>query len=131
MSSRELSVLYIDDDRINTLLFAETCRADGRLQVFTAATPDDALEIARDSRLDLLVIDLHMPDADGVRLLAALRQVQGLDRVPAFLCTADRLEEVQQPAAQAGFAGVWIKPVQLATIQDDLTRLALLDRPRS
>jgi CheY-like chemotaxis protein len=126
VSDRQLRVLYVDDDRINTLLFAETCRGDRRLQVLTAANPDDALDIAREARPEVLVVDLHMPDADGLQLLADLRRIEGLDRAPAFLCTAERLEEVQQRAAEAGLAGVWIKPVQLATVQRDLERLALL-----
>lgn len=127
MSGRPLRILYVDDDRINTLLFAEACKGDARLDVMTAATPDDALDLAGESRPDVLVIDLHMPDTDGVQLLDRVRRVPGLGSAPAFLCTAERLEEVQQPAAKAGFAGVWIKPVQLATVRGDLARLALLD----
>ena len=127
MSVQALRVLYVDDDRINTLLFTEICRADGRLKVLTAANPDDALEVAQDSRPEVLVIDLHMPDTDGMQVLDALRRVEGLEAAPAFLCTAERVEEVQKSAAEAGFVGVWTKPVQLSTVLADLARLGLLD----
>jgi CheY-like chemotaxis protein len=127
MTDRSLRVLYVDDDRINTLLFTQTCKPDSRLTVLTAARPDDALDIARESVPDVLVVDLHMPDGDGVGLLDRLRHVPALEHAPAFLCTADRIEEVQQAADAAGFVGVWIKPVQLAMIQNDLARLGLLD----
>jgi CheY-like chemotaxis protein len=100
----------------------QVCRPDTRLEVLTAANAADALEIARESRPDLFVIDLHMPDGDGLQLLRRLRSLDGLDQVPAFLCTAERLEEVQASAAKGGFAGVWIKPVQLPALQHDLTR---------
>lgn len=124
MSMASLRVLYVDDDRINTLLFTETCRDDPALAVVTAASADEALDVARESRPDVLVVDLHMPDADGMQLLARLRELPGLARAPAFLCTAELLDEVRRPAADAGFAGVWIKPVPLATIRADLQRLA-------
>lgn len=124
MTFADLRVLYVDDDRINTLLFTETCRDEPRLTVLTAASPDEALDVARESCPDVLVVDLHMPDADGMQLLARLRELPGLALAPAFLCTAELLDEVRKPAAEAGFAGVWIKPVPLATIRADLARLA-------
>lgn len=38
-------VLYVDDDRINSLLFVETCRVAGGAEVETAATAGEALEL--------------------------------------------------------------------------------------
>jgi CheY-like chemotaxis protein len=119
-------LLYVDDDRINTLLFVETCRPDARLEVATAASGDDALALAQDQRFDVLVIDLHLPDTDGLKLLGALRRLPALADAPAFLCTAERLEEAAAPAAQAGFEGVWIKPVDLDSVRDPV--LAALQR---
>ena len=69
-----MKVLYIDDDRINTLLFVETCRFARGVEVETAGTGAEALEVALRWRPDLLVIDLHLPDTTGYDLLPALRQ---------------------------------------------------------
>ena len=121
-----LRVLYVDDDRINTLLFVEVCKADQRLAVVTAASGEDALETARETRPHVLVVDLHMPDTDGLALLPRLRQLDGLAQAPAFLCTAEQLEEVQAPAQQAGFDGVWIKPVDLPAIRRELVRVGMM-----
>jgi CheY-like chemotaxis protein len=120
VSERPLRVLYVDDDRINTLLFVEVCRPQTQLQVFTAAHTTEALELAREQTPDVLVLDLHLHDTDGYQLLAQLRQLDGLTDVPAFLCTAERLEEVREPAAKAGFRDVWIKPVLLTPIEQAL-----------
>jgi two-component system, OmpR family, response regulator len=123
MTRAALRVLYVDDDRINTLLFVQVCKPDTRLEVLTAANAEDALEIAREARPGVFVVDLHMPDGDGLQLLRRLRELDGLAQTPAFLCTAERLEEVQDSARKAGFAGVWIKPVQLPMLQHDLSRV--------
>lgn len=124
--SMGLKVLYVDDDRINTLLFVETCRPDAQLQVATAASGNEALAAAGDQGFDVLVIDLHLPDTDGLRLLAALREFNHLRQTPAFLCTAERLEDVLEPAARAGFVSVWIKPVELAAIRAEMSAAAAL-----
>ena len=122
-----MRLLYVDDDRINALLFQETCRLSPGLDVRTAPTGHEALDIAREFQPDVLVIDLHLPDTDGYRLLAQLRALDGMAEKPAFLCTADLLEAVAEPAARAGYTGCWNKPMQLpgmlaALVQCSATR---------
>jgi two-component system OmpR family response regulator len=120
-----MRVLYIDDDRVNTLLFVEACRFAPALTVDTAESGAEALLQATAALPDVLVIDLHLPDTDGYALLAALRGSQPeLAGTPAFLCTADDLHSVQGPALAAGFAGCWPKPVLLPALLDNLAALA-------
>lgn len=123
MTTAPTRVLYVDDDRINTLLFVEVCRPDPTLEIATAAGADEALESARLQRPDVMVIDLHLPDTDGLRLLADLRLIEGLAQTPAFLCTAERPDAVAADAARAGFLGCWSKPVSLDGIRADLARV--------
>jgi CheY-like chemotaxis protein len=115
-----MRLLYIDDDRINTLLFVETCKRASQLELRTAACGQEALAVALEWPVDVLVIDLHLPDTDGYALLAMLRAVPGLARVPAFLCSAEDADVVREPARRAGFNGCWTKPVQLAPVLKDL-----------
>ena len=65
-------VLYVDDDRINSLLFVETCRVAGGAEVETAATAGEALELVQTWAPDLLVIDLHLPDGAMNRIIERL-----------------------------------------------------------
>ena len=117
-----MKVLYIDDDRINTLLFVETCRFARGVDVDTAGTGAEALEVAMRWRPELLVIDLHLPDTTGYDLLPAIRLALAAPDLPAFLCTADEAPLVEQPAREAGFAGCWTKPVELQQVLNELNR---------
>lgn len=121
-----MRVLYIDDDRINSLLFVEACRFAGGVETETAASGAEALEAARRWRPDLLVIDLHLPDTTGYVLLPALRAALDAPALPAYLCTADEASLVSEPARLAGFDGCWTKPVDLHAILAELTRRAAL-----
>jgi two-component system, OmpR family, response regulator len=122
-----MRLLYVDDDRINTLLFVEACKVAGSLEVNSAATGGEALELVRSWRPDVLVIDLHLPDTDGYALLAALRKEAAPSRVPAFLCSAEDASAVREPAQRAGFDGCWSKPVDLARVLADL---AIIQAPK-
>ena len=114
-------VLCVDDDRLSSLLLAETCRVAGGVEVQIADTGADALALAQTWTPDLLVIDLHLPDLNGYELLAALRHRLATP-APAFLCTADEAAQVEQPARAAGFDGCWTKPVPLSTVQAAVNR---------
>ncbi len=117
-----MRLLYVDDDRINTLLFVEACRFAGGVDTETAASGAEALELVKRWSPDLLVIDLHLPDTTGYALLPALRAALQSPGMPAFLCTADEPALVAEPARQAGFDGCWTKPVDLPAILAELSR---------
>jgi CheY-like chemotaxis protein len=123
-------VLYVDDDRVNTLLFVETCRFAPGVEVETALTGAEALELVHNWTPDLLVIDLHLPDTTGYQLLPALRACLSAPSLPAFLCTADEAQRVAGPARAAGFDGCWTKPVDLSVVLSELAlRSACRDAP--
>ena len=117
-----MRLLYIDDDRINSLLFVEACRFAGGVETETAASGAEAMEIARRWVPDLLVVDLHLPDTNGYALLPALRSALSAPTLPAYLCTADEADLVAEPARAAGFDGCWGKPVDLQAILAELSR---------
>jgi len=117
-----MRLLYVDDDRINVLLFAEACRIAGDVEIESASTGAEALDLVDRWKPDLLVIDLHLPDTTGYELLPALRARLHAPALPAFLCTADEGQVVAAPARRAGFDGCWTKPVDLAAVLAELAR---------
>lgn len=121
-----MQLLYVDDDRINLMLFENACAALPGLQVSTASDGAEALQLAREQPPQLLVIDLHLPDTDGPTLLQSLRRDAALADVPAFLCSADDSPEVRRLAAAGGFAGCWAKPVDSHTLRRELAALGMV-----
>ena len=116
-----MRLLYVDDDRINTLLFEQACRFAPGLEVASAGSGDEAVALAGEFRPEVLVIDLHLPDTSGYALLPALRSAAQLpDAAPAFLCSAEDARDLAGPAREAGFQGCWTKPVDLRKMLADL-----------
>jgi CheY-like chemotaxis protein len=118
-----MQLLYVDDDRINLMLFEHACGGVEGLSLLTASNGSEAVELARDKPIDLLVIDLHLPDTDGHALLRALR-TEGANAT-AVLCSADDSAAVRQDAEAAGFARCWRKPVDARMLRDELALLRL------
>lgn len=119
-----MRVLYVDDDRVQALLFTEACRsiAFDALDVETAGSGAEALACADAFEPDLLLIDLHLPDLLGTELLPALRERLQRPDLPAWLCSADDARSVADAAAAAGFDGCWPKPVDVKQMLEALLR---------
>jgi CheY-like chemotaxis protein len=119
----KLRMLYVEDNRINALLFEEVIGLHAGVELRIAEDKAGALDQVRVWRPDVLVLDAHLPDASGFELLEALRAQPGLGKVPAFMCSADTNPADLQRASAAGFVGYWCKPIDLATIMKDLDRI--------
>ena len=123
-----MQLLYVDDDRINLMLFEHACSVIPGVRLQTAADGGEALASVLAQRPDVLAIDLNLPDVNGHDLLRALRLSGGLSDTPAFLCTADHSAVVRQAALDAGFRDCWAKPVDSATLSRELSALATATR---
>jgi CheY-like chemotaxis protein len=72
-----------------------------------------ALDAARRHAPDLLLVDLSLPDVDGIELLARLRRVDGLAGVPAVMVSAAAFDTDRRRAENAGFDEYWTKPLEV------------------
>ncbi|CAG1016816.1 two-component system, sensor histidine kinase [Burkholderiaceae bacterium] len=124
-----LRMLYVEDNRINAILFEEAIRLRDDVELRLAEDGNEALHQVRDWTPDVLVLDAHLPGMDGFELLDALRRQPGLSATPAFMCSADAMPDDVRRAAAAGFTGYWSKPINIAKIMSDLDRISANRRP--
>lgn len=119
-----LRVLYVEDNRINALLFQAVLGARSDIELRIAETGREALDVVNHWVPDVLVLDANLPDMHGVRLLRQLRQSKALRTTPAFMCSADAMEEDIRVALEAGFSEYWTKPVDFNRVLGDLRGLS-------
>lgn len=80
-------ILVVDDD-LNVRQAIRWILEDEGYLVREAADGNEALRLVRESRPDLVILDLTMPEVDGYAVAAALETAEGM-RVPILLITAD------------------------------------------
>ena len=119
-----LRVLYVEDNRINALLFAEALRPHAEIELEVAEDGDMALSLARENPPHVLVLDAHLPGMSGFEVLTAMRQLPALAHAPAYMCSADAMPEDLARAKQAGFSGYWTKPIDIVAVTTELCHLA-------
>lgn len=123
-TQRPLRVLYVEDNRINALLFAEALRPHAQLELDIAEDGDVAVSLCNEWLPDVLVLDAHLPGMSGFEVLEALRRIPGLEQAPAYMCSADAMPDDIERARVAGFTGYWTKPIDILAVTTELCQLA-------
>ncbi len=87
-SVKKLSVLVVDDDRATSRLIRRNLEDEGT-QVVEAATGLDCIRILREARVDLILLDLRLPDFNGWGILSLLRLTEPLHRIPVIVVSVE------------------------------------------
>ena len=112
-----LKVLVVDDHPVNLKLTTALLEKMGH-EVHQAIDGRQAWEQVRAQPFDLVLMDLHMPDMDGLestRRIRALPLPRG--QVPIVALTANALEEARFEAERAGVNGFLTKPLKVQELQ--------------
>ena len=120
-------MLYIEDNPVNALVMSELLSNRPALEVEIAVTGASGLERAREWRPDLLLIDMQLPDFDGLEVLRRMRADPTTARIPCVALSANAMMADIQEALDAGFTRYWTKPVNFERLLAELAEV--LDRP--
>ncbi len=112
-------VLFVEDEP--ALRFSYERYFRDRYDLAFAATGAEALAELRTVRPDVLVLDMRLPDTDGVDLLRRVREV--LPEVPVFVTTAYVSMEPRLRVLDLAFNGYLVKPFELRDLGDRIDAL--------
>lgn len=116
-------VLYIEDEPVNQLLVQETLRGCAGIELRMAGTGHEGIELAREMRPDLVLVDMQLPDMDGAAVMAALGAGVEPLQAPMVALSASAMSADIERARAAGAFEYWTKPFDIARLRDDVLRL--------
>jgi CheY-like chemotaxis protein len=119
-----LRVLVAEDNEVNRLVLDAMLSGLGQQAAF-AADGNEAVEMAATQDWDIVLMDLHMPELDGLAAARAIRALPGRRRaaVPIVALTADVFPETRERCRAAGIVDFLTKPVDTAELAASLARL--------
>ena len=116
-------VLVIEDNALNLKLVRDLLQARG-FSVVEAGTARDGITLARERRPDVILMDIRLPDIDGVRALGHLRALSETRAIPVAAVTANAMKGDRERLLAAGFDGYLAKPIDVRTFADEVGLLA-------
>ena len=111
-------VLVAEDNARNMKLFRDTLRAAG-YRTLEASTGGEAVRLATEHRPALVLMDIRLPNMDGLEALRRLRMDDRTAAIPVLAVTAQAMQGDRERFEAAGFDGYLAKPVDI----DELLRV--------
>ncbi|HYO62598.1 MAG TPA: response regulator [Pyrinomonadaceae bacterium] len=122
ISTRDFLILVVDDMVDNLVLVSLHLQQSG-YRVITASNGEEAVKVAAITPPDLILMDIGMPELDG---LAATRKIRGhapLENVPVIAVTAFSTDGFRRAAYDAGIDGYLTKPIDFDRLYELMHRL--------
>ena len=115
------TILIVEDNEKNMKLVRDILRHNGHATV-EAVTGLDGVRLALEAVPDLILMDIQLPDIDGIEALRRIREARPLDAVPVIAVSASVMPDDHQKIIHSGFDAFVTKPINLKAFLDTVAR---------
>jgi len=120
---RRHRLLYIEDNAVNRTIVEQLIERRGGIVLDCAADGQSGVRAAQADPPELALIDMQLPDFDGLEVLRRLRADARTAALPCIAVSANAMPQDVERALAAGFAEYWTKPLDLRAFLRALDRL--------
>ena len=121
MSANSPLILVVEDNPANLLLVKAVLRL-AKMTVVEATTAAIARRVVQEAVPDLVLMDVRLPDGDGLQLTRELKASPATAGIPILVLTAHAMKGDGEAAAAAGCDGFITKPIDTRTLADEVRR---------
>lgn len=106
-------VLYVEDNPANVIFMRDLLSSFENVDLLTAPSAETGVELAREHRPDVVIMDINLPGMSGLGALRALRAAPETKHIPVVALTAAASAHDRQRGLKAGFQDYVTKPVKV------------------
>ena len=118
----DVNILVVDDNRVNLIVAKNLMKLNGIIPDL-ASSGEEAIEMIRKKKYDIVFMDHMMPKMDGIETLNILRNEQILqDGVTVIALTANAVVGAKETDLEAGFDDYLSKPIEVEKLEERLAK---------
>ncbi|TFH34905.1 MAG: response regulator [Anaerolineales bacterium] len=121
MAEKPQKVLYVEDNVDNRMLVQRILQAEG-YEFFGAGSATEGLALAHKHRPDLILVDINMPEIDGLSMTRELKADRSFARTPVIAITANVMRGDRERTLAAGCDGYIQKPIDVDYLPRQIIR---------
>ena len=118
------TILIVEDNEKNMKLVRDILQHKGHVTL-EAVTGTEGVRLAKTQRPDLVLMDIQLPDMDGIAALGEIRKDPGLDALPVLAVSASVMPDEQQKIVASGFDAFITKPIALKPFLETVQRFLI------
>ena len=118
------TILYVEDNADNRNLIRRVLNAEGYAMI-EAIKAEQAFQKLETEKVDLILMDINMPDMDGYTLTAKIKAVEKFSKIPIIAVTANVMRGDREKSLQAGCDGYIQKPIDIDTLAQQVERFMI------
>jgi CheY-like chemotaxis protein len=108
-------ILVVEDNPVNLTVLRHTLERR-QVTVDCADSGRAAIELASHRRYDIVLMDLQMPEMDGLKATSLIRRIPGYETVPILALTATTSDDLRERCRHAGMQAFLSKPIEAAEL---------------
>lgn len=117
------TVLIIDDNAINLFALSATLKAKS-FSCITKQSAPDAIELLKtDAQIDVVLIDMMMPDMDGYEAIPIIKSLENRTNLPVIAVTAQAMVGDREKCLNAGADAYVVKPISVEQLMEELSKI--------
>ena len=124
LENKKGTILYVEDNPDNRSLIRRVLEAEN-YAVVEAINAQQALEKLDINTIDLVLMDINMPDMDGYTLTAKIKAIQKFSQIPIVAVTANVMRGDREKSLGAGCDGYIQKPIDIDTLSQQIERFII------
>ncbi len=115
------TILYVEDNIDNRTLVRRILLSED-YSLIEAVNAAEALKVLENTKPDLILMDINMPDMDGYTLTARIKSMPGFATVPILALTANVMRGDKEKTLEAGCDGYIQKPLDIDQLIKEVER---------
>jgi two-component system cell cycle response regulator DivK len=123
MSGKGL-ILYVEDNPDNRNLVNRVLHAEG-YTIIEAINAKQAIEKLQSNQVNLILMDINMPDMDGYTLTAKIKSMEKYAKIPIIAVTANVMRGDREKSLEAGCDGYIQKPIDIDILPQQIERFMI------
>jgi two-component system, cell cycle response regulator DivK len=112
-------VMIVEDNELNMKLFKDLIEASGYETIRTRSGLD-ALDLARQHKPDLILMDIQLPEVSGLEVTKWLKEDDDLHRIPVIAVTAFAMKGDEERIRQGGCEAYISKPISVVSFVETI-----------
>ena len=114
-------ILIVEDNEKNMKLVRDVLQFKG-YETIEAVTGNDGVRLAKERKPDLVLMDIQLPDIDGITALGRIRADPATQKIPVIAVSASVMPDDQQRIVASGFDAYVTKPINVKNFVETVER---------